>query len=127
MSRFNQLIFDLPNKPFSWKKIEAQFIERFWKKIKDKNWHFWKLSDMDIRKKPYDAILTFNNLDAKIEFKQSDNKKSVDVFKMLLPNQVRWLSQVQNNGWIALVIYYNTFVNKYRVKEYSEDLFISIE
>lgn len=82
---------------------------------------------MDIRKKPYDAILTFNNLDAKIEFKQSNNKKSVDVFKMLLPNQVRWLSQVQNNGWIALVIYYNTFVNKYRVKEYSEDLFISIE
>lgn len=82
---------------------------------------------MDIRKKPYDAILTFNNLDAKIEFKQSYNKKSVDVFKMLLPNQVRWLSQVQNNGWIALVIYYNTFVNKYRVKEYSEDLFISIE
>lgn len=82
---------------------------------------------MDIRKKPYDAILTFNFIDAKIEFKQSDNKKTVDVFKMLLPNQVRWLSQVQNNGWTALVIYYNTFVNKYRIKEYSEDLLITIK
>jgi len=82
---------------------------------------------MDIRKKPYDAILTFNWIDAKIEFKQSDNKKTVDIFKMLLPNQVRWLSQVQNNEGTALVIYYNTFVNKYWIKEYSEALLITIK
>ena len=82
---------------------------------------------MDIRKKPYDAILTYKWLDAKIEFKQSDNKKNVDVFKMLLPNQVKGLTEVKTNWWVALVIYYNTFINKYRIKDYSEELFITIE
>jgi penicillin-binding protein-related factor A (putative recombinase) len=83
---------------------------------------------MDIRQKPYDAIMTYKWIDAKIEFKQSDNKRKVDLLKMLLPHQYRWLKQVQQNKWLALVIYYNTYCHRYRIKEFNErELFLTIE
>lgn len=115
------LYFQLPKKPFTWKKVEAQFTTRLFKKIKDNWWHAWKLSDMDIRKKPYDWLIVYGWLDAKVEVKQSSNKKSVDLFKMLLPNQVVWLSRVQENLGLSLVIYYNNFHHKYWIIEFSKE------
>lgn len=122
MSSYQEIYFQLPSKCFSGKHIEAQFTTRFWKNIKKWNGHFWKISDLDFRKKPYDAIMVFNWIDAKIEFKQSSNKKTVNLFKLLLPHQILWLEEVLLNWWLPLVIYYNTFHNKYYVKKYSRDL-----
>lgn len=119
----DKLFFTLPTK---WFKNEAEFTTWFWKQIKDKWWFFWKLSDMDIRLKPFDAFMQWDWLNCAIEFKKWNNKNKVNVYKLLETNQIIWLEKYQANWWNALIIYYSIFHNKYYIYDYIKDLEITL-
>lgn len=116
-----KLMFQLPNTNFKKWDVEKEFTWWFWKCIKSKWWHRWKISDMDTRKKPYDWLLVYDGISAQVEIKQSSNTNNVNLLKLLLPHQIVWLTEVQKNDWKAIVIFYSPVYHKYRIKEFSTD------
>lgn len=112
------LQFPLPNKIF---RNEAEFTIWFGRQIKEKWWFRHKISDMSIELKPFDAILALDWYVAAVEIKVSDHKHKINVSKMLRDNQRSWLSKYKKNWWNALVIYYNKIVNKYFIREYTDE------
>jgi len=112
-------LFDLPEKSF---KNEKEFTSWFWKAVHDK-WGMWhKISDMSADMKPWDAIIWLWGVCWILEIKHGREKKRVDVYKKLRPNQKFWLNRYQKNGGTAIVIYYNEFHHRYWVCNYSEDM-----
>lgn len=115
------LIFEL-DKSFD---SEAKFTSWFWKKI-----HFaWgmrhKISDWSIDNKPCDSILALNWVYWLCEIKVWNEKKKVDVFKKLRPNQAFGLRRWQQNWWLSMVVYYSKLYNKYRVMEFEEEMILT--
>ena len=75
---------------------------------------------MDIRLKPYDAVMAYQSELVAVELKMWDHKKKTDVIKQLRPNQVQWLSEVVDWWWHSVIIYYNRYYNKYWVLQYKK-------
>lgn len=88
-------------------KNEKEFTHRYGGNIRD-NWWFWhKISDVDSRLKPFDAVTCVNGKSTYIEIKVGNEKESCNVYNKLRPNQIFWLRLVAKNWGEALVIYYN--------------------
>lgn len=111
----DDLLFPLPEAKF---KNEAKFTSWFGSQIRKKWWHRHKISDMDIRLKPYDGVLALNSNLVAVEVKVSDNKKKIDLIKKLRPNQIQGLSEVFNTWWTSIILYYNNFIHKYKAVRY---------
>ena len=115
--------YQLPKTPF---KNEAKFTAWFGKQIKDQWWFWHKISDASYEQKPFDWIATIDWITHCIEIKIWSEKSKTDIFKKLRPNQKFWLRRVKENGWSALVVYYNKLHNKYWVLEFNDELVITI-
>ena len=103
---------------------EREFTSRFGSEIKKRGWFFHKISDMDIRPKPFDAILSWDGIVCGIEFKCTKSKKCRP-YRMLrwssLKNtwpQVKGLTEYQENGWLSLVIVFNKVLQQYKVIDF---------
>ena len=111
----SDLDFATPKRLF---KDEKTFTTWFWKQIKTRFWHWHKLSDMDIRMKPYDAIFVYKWISAFLEIKVWSEKSKTDIIKKLRPNQKQGLTKVYNNWWLALILYYSKLYWTYQIIKY---------
>jgi hypothetical protein len=69
-------------------KDEKSFTTWFGSEIKLRGGFWHKISDMDSRLKPFDAIAVEDGSTYLIEVKMGDEKKTTDVYKKLRPNQI---------------------------------------
>ena len=80
---------------------------------------------MDRRIKPYDAVFCYKWFSGCIEFKYTKTKSRYP-YKLLKGSsvknpwwQVKWLWEVIENWWFALVIIYNSIIKSYRIYDFS--------
>lgn len=111
------------NKDF---KNEREFTTWFGSEVKKRGWFFHKISDIDFRLKPFDAILWYDGILAWIEFKYTKSAKCY-VYRMLRWSspknpwsQVKWLQTYYDNGGVALVIIYSSKTRTYKVFHYKD-------
>lgn len=105
-------------------KNEAEFTSRFGGEIKKRAWFFHKISDIDRRLKPFDAMFALGGLVWAIEFKCIAGK-SCYPYRLLrwssvknTGGQVKGLVEFQNNGGTSLVIVYSKKVREYKVLQF---------
>lgn len=118
------LTFSLPDKWFS---RENQFLTFFWKKCKESNIHYFKISDADPRIKPYDSFCVIDWMHVAIEAKAVTIKNKIKPYMLLRWSsaklawwQVKWLTDNINSWGISLVIVYNKKINNYIIFDFKE-------
>lgn len=118
-----KLLFSLSKKC----KSESDFTSWYGSEIKKRGWFFHKISDMDIRPKPFDAIMAWDGIIWAIEFKSVWVLKSCHPFRLLRwssPSkpwsQVKGLQWFQDNWWLSLVIVFNKLLQQYKVIDFKD-------
>jgi len=102
-------------------KDEASFTTWYGRQIKDIGGFWFKIPDDSMWAKPYDAVACFWGVTYNIEIKVGDEKKKVDVYKKLRPQQAYSLRCVAQNWGAALVLYYSKVYNKFWEITFHED------
>lgn len=101
---------------------EKTFSSRFWRQIHSNWWFRHKISDMSIDAKPCDAVIWLGWYTCLCEIKVWNNKKKVDVYNLLRPNQKFWLRKRKENWWNSIVVYYSKIHHKYWVLNFSNNM-----
>lgn len=120
------LMFQLPTLQKHSFISEKEFTTWFWNQI-DKKWWLWhKISDQSSDLKPCDWIVAINWLCWLVEIKVWNEKKKINVFKKLRPNQAFGLRKYKQNWWTSIVVYYSKLHHKYWVMEFEEEMLLFI-
>lgn len=91
-------------------KTEKDFQKDYVQKLKEFWWRTYKIPDVNMQIKPFDIICVRWNECQAIELKHCNLKKGVtyeQAYKMLRPNQVWALWDIQNKGAESWIVVYN--------------------
>ena len=100
---------------------ERLFTTWYGWEVRDRGGFRHKISDLDIRLKPFDGFTVENGKIGFIEFKVGSEKSGCDVYKKLRPNQIFGLRLIAQNWGDAYVIYYNKLYDIYVTMKFEED------
>lgn len=100
-------------------KTEKDFQKDYVQKLKADGWRTYKIPDVNMQIKPFDIIAVsmqrWKLMVKAIELKHCNLKKGVtyeQAYKMLRPNQVWALADIQKHWATSLVIVYNQAEDK---------------
>lgn len=93
-------------------KNEKDFQKDYMKYLKEEWLWVYKLPDVWYALKPCDIIWCVNGKFIWIELKYGRVDTYDKIYKMLRPNQVWWLSNIQKNGWESYVVWWDNKDNK---------------
>lgn len=105
-------------------KNERDFQNHYVQWLKAEWWRVYKIPDVNMQIKPFDIIATKKITNSEvyaIELKYTNLKKWVSyqqAYKMLRPNQVGALADIQNHWARSLVVLYNAAEDKVYTRDF---------
>lgn len=116
----------LKQPPSKWFKKESRFTTWRGKHIKEQGGFFHKISDIDMRTKPFDCIVAFEGKCYWVEVKVV-RTYSCKPFHLLRWSssknpwgQVKGLQTYNDNWWSSLVVVYCTKTNTYKIFNFDD-------